>query len=167
MPLPLLASLLAPFLGVAAPQQAPAESWRVYAGDYTMWSAMDALSVRREGPLAMFREVTAGLKGPLDGGGGRMFAYVVLDTVYDCAARTSRSTHGKFHDRAGKLLWEQDFDIPARSGANNSQFLHFEKAACRDGAPAPDPQGVPSIAAFLAWGAFDWMRAPEGAPARP
>lgn len=163
----MLLTFLAALLPLAAPQQAPPESWRIYAGGYTMWSAMDTLSVRREGPLARFREVTAGLKGPLDGGNGRMFAYIVLDTVYDCVARTSRSTHGRFYDRTGKLLWEQDFDFPARPGADNSQFFHFEKAACREGAPAPDPQGVASIDAFLAWGAFDWMRAPEAAPAKP
>jgi len=139
-------------------QTAPAESWRVYAGDYTMWSAMDTLSVRRDGPLSRFRSVTAGLKGTLDGGNGRRFAYIVADTEYDCAAGTSRMTHGAFYDARGVLLWEQDIDVPARASAGNSNYVFFALAACREGARQPDPQGKASVGDFLAMGAFDWMR---------
>jgi len=160
--LPVLSLLLAQ--AATGPAPAAAESWRFYGGDYTTWSALDTLSVRREGNLTHSRQAIWGQRGPLDVE-GRAFDYVIVETVHDCAALTSWSVRAHYHARDGALLWSTDINSRPRSTASSSPFSHYRDYLCADAVPVADPQGYPSLRAM-----FERMRswlvrdAPAGSP---
>jgi hypothetical protein len=169
--LPILAALLvvqaataAPPAAAPAPVPAPAESWRFYGGDYTTWSALDTLSVRREGPVTHSRQVIWGQRGPLDVE-GRHFDYVIVETAHDCSAMTSWSVRAHYHARTGVLLWSGDINSRPRSTANSSPFTHFRDYLCADAVPVADPQGYRSLGAMFE-GMRSWLVS-EAAAATP
>ena len=160
---PILAALLAAQAATASPATpAPAESWRFYGGDYTTWSALDTLSVRREGPLTVSRQVIWGQRGPLDVA-GRAFDYVIVETAHDCAALTSWSIRAHYHARTGPLLWSQDIDSRPRSTVSSSPFTHFRDYLCAEAVPVADPQGYPTLRALFA-GMGSWLLSEAAAP---
>ncbi|HYG28790.1 MAG TPA: hypothetical protein VD887_01095 [Allosphingosinicella sp.] len=145
--LPILSLLLAQAATAPTPA-APAESWRFYGGDYTTWSALDTLSVRREGDRTHSRQAIWGQRGPLDVD-GRDFDYVVVETVHDCAAQTSWSVRAHYHSRDGALLWSTDINSRPRSTASSSPFTHYRDYLCADAVPVADPRGYPSLRAMF------------------
>lgn len=145
---------------VAASPAPAAESWRFYGGDYITWSALDTLSVRREGDVAHTRQAVWGQRGPLEVA-GRAFDYVITEVDYDCAAGTNWGVRAHYYDRGGSLLWSAEINSRPRSTANSSPFSHFRAFICGEGAPAADPAGAPSLRAL-----FERNRSWLVAPAR-
>lgn len=138
-------------LHVAAPPASSPptrESWRFYGGDYTTWSALDTLSVRRNGNVSHTRQVVWGQRGPLDAG-GRAFDYVIVEVAYDCAAQTSSTVQAHFYARSGILLWSNAVGSQPRSTENSSPFFHFRDYICGERAPMADPGGDPSLATMF------------------
>lgn len=163
-----LAATLVGLLAVSpatSASQPPAQSWRPYYGDYSTRSALDTLSVRREGEIATAQEIVVGINGPLHGSQGE-FDYVIVDVAYDCAAVTSRSIHARFFRREGSMIWEEELGTAPRSLANSSPFNHFRAWLCGEQVGQPDPGGLPDVATFLNE-AVRWMRAAPEVPAAP
>ncbi|HEX8240114.1 MAG TPA: hypothetical protein VF574_10290 [Allosphingosinicella sp.] len=147
----------------AEPQPAsPAQSWRIYGGDYETLSALDTLSVRRDGRMAYANELTFSRKGPLSVG-ERKFDYVVVEVAHDCDAHTYWGVRAHFFDRHGKALWSHEVGNPPKSSRNSSPTSHYWPYLCGESVGKADPRGLPSVEAFLA-GWAKWMREGEAAP---